>query len=199
MSSSPEIKRAASKEALLPLINLCKTGKLFDVQAWIAAGNPVNPPPIPTKGARPRSPLEVAIEHGFHSLVQVLLEGGAVQEPQGRDSPMYQALSKRRFDLVQLLVLHGFDPKAIDMGQVFATWDPHIMEYFITHGAELVRGRPFAYAFCDRIRTAIKFFKAYRERMPEIQDQADIALRHHCKDGNLKWISLLLWAGADPW
>lgn len=23
-------------------------------------------------------------------------------------------------------------------------------------------------------------------------------MRHHCKEGNLKWISLLLWAGADP-
>ena len=26
----------------------------------------------------------------------------------------------------------------------------------------------------------------------------DIALRYHCKDGNVKWVSLLLWAGADP-
>jgi len=25
-----------------------------------------------------------------------------------------------------------------------------------------------------------------------------MALRHHCKEGNLKWVSLLLWAGADP-
>ena len=26
-----------------------------------------------------------------------------------------------------------------------------------------------------------------------------MALRHHCKEGNLKWVSLLLWAGADPY
>ncbi len=25
-----------------------------------------------------------------------------------------------------------------------------------------------------------------------------MALRHHCKEGNLKWVSLLLWAGGDP-
>jgi hypothetical protein len=25
-----------------------------------------------------------------------------------------------------------------------------------------------------------------------------MALRHHCEEGNFKWVSLLLWAGADP-
>jgi len=25
-----------------------------------------------------------------------------------------------------------------------------------------------------------------------------MALRHHCREGDLKWVSLLLWAGADP-
>jgi hypothetical protein len=29
-------------------------------------------------------------------------------------------------------------------------------------------------------------------------EQANIALRHHCKEGDIKWVSLLLWVGADP-
>ncbi|MEX0652531.1 MAG: ankyrin repeat domain-containing protein [Phycisphaeraceae bacterium] len=200
MPTTPQaIKRATDQETIAPLVELCKAGRLFDVQAWIAAGKPVNSPPPPDKGQRPRTPLEYAIDRGFHSLVQVLLEAGAVQEPEGYDAPIYQALRARRFDIVQLLVEHGFDPKAVDMHAVFCSWDPQIMDYFIERGAELQQGHPFASALCDRIRTALGRYKRCRERMPELQEQADIALRHHCKEGNLKWVSLMLWAGADPY
>lgn len=34
--------------------------------------------------------------------------------------------------------------------------------------------------------------------MPTAAKQAATALRYHAADGNLKWVSLLLWAGADP-
>jgi hypothetical protein len=41
--------------------------------------------------------------------------------------------------------------------------------------------------------------KRYQGGFPSFQEQANIGLRHHCKEGNLKWVSLLLWAGADPY
>jgi len=44
-------KRANDYEEIKPLIDLCKAGRLFDVQAWIADGKPINPPPPPEKGA----------------------------------------------------------------------------------------------------------------------------------------------------
>src|SRR5262249_41429914 len=34
---------------------------------------------------------------------------------------------------------------------------------------------------------------------PSFPEQANIALRHHCMEGNMKWVSLMLWAGADPY
>jgi hypothetical protein len=49
-----------------------------------------------------------------------------------------------------------------------------------------------------KVRTALGFFKRYKDRFPSFQEQINIALRHHCYEGNLKWVSLLLWAGADP-
>jgi hypothetical protein len=195
---SSVVHRAASHEAIAPLIDLCKAGRLFEVQAWIAAGQPVNAPPPPKKGQCPKAPLEIAIDRGFHSLVLVLLEGGAVQEPAGYGAPIYRALNARRLDIVQLLVDHGFDQTTIEMDQVFATWDPAIMEFFIDRGADIRNGQPFAAALCDRIRTALGVYKRCRQRIPELQEQADIALRHHCYEGNMKWVSLMLWAGADP-
>ena len=193
-----EAKHAGTYEEIHPLMVLCRAGKLFDVQAWIAAGKPVNLPK-PANRRHGKAPLEIAIDLGFHSLVQVLLEGGASIEPEGWYCPMNQALGMKRFDIVQLLVQHGYDAKSINMTKVFDTWNPDMMEYFIERGAEVEKGNPMAYALSSRIRTVLRIFKKYQSRFPSFQEQANIALRHHCKEGNLKWVSLLLWAGADPY
>ena len=191
------MKQAATYEEIVPLIELCKAGKLFEVQEWISAGNPLNPPPPAGKKARKRSPLQIAVDAGFHSLVQLLIQGGAaVDEP--RYSPLAHALEKRRLDLVELLVNHGADIHSVTMEEVFGTWNNDIVEFFINKGADLETGYPLAEALCSRIRTALAIFKRYKDRFPSFQEQVNIALRHHCKEGNLKWASLMLWAGADP-
>jgi hypothetical protein len=136
---------------------------------------------------------------GFHSMIEVLLAGGALQEPAvGYDSPISRALHMRRLDIIELLVTHGCDPCSIDMTGVLRSWDPKIFEFFIARGADVVTGQPFAHAFCERIRTALKPFKELCTTRPELKEQANVAMRHHCKEGDIKWVSLLLWAGADP-
>lgn len=199
VAASPEVRRASSREEIAPLLDLCRAGRLFDVQRWIDIGKPVNPPPRPPKGQRPKSPLEVTIESGFHSLVEVLLRGGAVQEPlNGYDSPVSRALRMRRLDMIELLIQHGCDPRSVNMLDVLRSWDPKIIDHFVSHGADVVDGQPFAHAFCERIQKALRPFKTLCETRPELVEQANIALRHHCKEGDMKWVSLLLWAGADP-
>lgn len=197
-STTTKATRAIDHEAIAPLIGMCKAGQLFDVQQWIADGKPVNPPPPPEKGNRRQSPLDIAIDRGFHSLIQVLLEAGAIQEGHRYSCPMSKALEARRFDIVQLLVDHGFDPKSVDMLDVFSTWDKQIMEYFIERGADLHTDQPFAQALCFRIRTALNVYKKLSEVDAKLREQDNIALRYHCREGNTKWASLLIWAGADP-
>jgi hypothetical protein len=189
----------ASREELAPLFELCRAGRLFEVQEWIAAGKPVNPPAERPKRHKFTSPLLVAIDKGFHSLVKVLLEGGALQEPGDHDSPMNRVLGMRRRDMVELLVENGFDPKKVDLSSVLHSWDPDLMEYFLERGADPLAGLPFSHAFCNRVRTAMKIYKKYREQTPELQEQANIALRYHCGKGNMRWVQLMLWAGADPY
>ena len=196
--SRPEVHSvAASHDEIKPLVNLCRMGKLFEVQDWIAEGKPVNPPKH-RGGNRKKSPLEYAINAGFHSLVKVLLDGGADVGDHSGFCPMSLALEHRRFDIVKLLVEAGFDPKTVNMLEVFCSWDPEIMEYFIESGSDIETNHPIAHALCYRIRTVLRIVKKYGERYPCIQSQLDIALRYHCKEGNLKWISLLNWAGANP-
>jgi hypothetical protein len=71
------------------------------------------------------------------------------------------------------------------------------MEYFIEQGADVKAGYPLAEALCWKILTALGVPKRHKAHFPSFQDQVNMALRHHCKEGNLKWVSLLLWAGAD--
>jgi ankyrin repeat protein len=198
-TGAPGSDQAKSLDEIKPLIELCRAGKLFAIQEWIAEGKPVNPPPFPRRSNHARAPLDIAVETGFHSLVEVLLKAGAEIDIDPWNGTMARALKARRFDIVQLLVEHGYDPKMIDMKDVFNTWDPAMMEYFIERGADVEAGNPLAWAFCNRIRTALRVLKRFQDQFPSFREQANIALRHHCKEGNLKWVSLLLWAGADPY
>jgi len=68
---------------------------------------------------------------GLHSLVQILLVGGA-NIGDGRFNALQRALDKRRLDLIKLLVENGADIKSVDMISVFDTWEPAIMDYFIS-------------------------------------------------------------------
>ena len=191
-------KQAVNFDELVPLVDLCRAGKLFEVQAWIVESKPVNPPSGHYRGSRKKTPIEYAIDAGFHSLVKVLLDAGADVGPIDRYCPMTMALEKRRFDIVKLLVEHGYDPKGIDARRVLATWDVEIMEYFVEAGCDLEHGNPLAWAFCNRIRTSLPLVKKYQDRFPSIREQVNIALRYHCKEGDAKWVSLMLWAGGDP-
>ena len=134
------VARTESIDEIKPLIELCKAGKLFDVQAWIKSGKPVNPP-LPTKG-RHKSPLEYAIDRGFHSLAEVLLKGGAEVTNTDRYNALEHAIRVHRLDLVELLLAHGADLHSVDMDDVFRTYDPQIMEFFIERGAERGERQP---------------------------------------------------------
>jgi hypothetical protein len=75
-----------------------------------------------------------------------------------------------------------------------------MIRFFLENGADVITGAPFAVAFREKIRTALRSYveKAHPELASGLQEQADRALRHFCNEGDLKWISLLLWAGANP-
>jgi ankyrin repeat protein len=158
------MKRTETYEEIKSLIDLCKAGRLFNVQEWIASEKPVNPPPS-VSGYKRKSPLEVAMDLGFYSLVQVLLEGGVdINEP--RYWPLDHALYKRRLDLVKLLVEHGADIHSVSMASVFETWQPDIMKWFIEQGADVETDNPLAYALCNRIRTALGIFPGTGQHRP---------------------------------
>jgi ankyrin repeat protein len=177
------------------LIALCRAGRLYEVEHWIQAGRSISLAPQFKKG-----PLQLAIELGFHSLIELLVRNEKSQTI--KNQSLQYAVARRRLDLVQLLVSNGADVLSIPLVDVLLTWEPALIRFFLDNGADVLTGAPFATAFGEKIRTALRPFVEYKKTHPEhaaaLQEQSNRALRHFCYEGDLKWISLLLWAGANP-
>ena len=188
---SKTLSTAEAKE----LLRLCKTGRLFEVQKWIAEGKSIC---VPAESKT--TPLQTALDTGFHSLVELLVGNETSQELKNR--ALQQAVSLKRLDFIELLVSHGAEIGAVRFIEVLRIWDPTIIRYFLDQGADTITDSPFAVAFRDKIRTALRPWRECREKYPDsaaqLQEQADRALRHFCFEGDLKWVSLLMWAGANP-
>ena len=181
------------------LIGLCRAGRLYEVSNWISEGKPLNISAAKRRG-RQRSLLEIAVETGFHSLVELLAKNESSQLV--RDAALDLAVSLRRLDLIELLCANGADARSVPLADVLLTWQPELFRFFLDHGADTSNGRPFAQALGARVRTALRVFLDYKRAHPEhatqLQEQIDCALRHFCDKGDLKWVCLLIWAGADP-
>jgi hypothetical protein len=59
-----EQTQAPNFEQIKPLVELCKAGRLFEVQEWIRAGKPLNPPPHPGAGNGPARPWRLPLTRG---------------------------------------------------------------------------------------------------------------------------------------
>jgi hypothetical protein len=188
-----------SPEQAQELAHLCRAGRLFDIEKWIAQGKSLDISAAAKRGKR-MTLLELAVETGFHSLVELIAKSEPGQP--AKNLALDDAVSSRRLDLIELLLANGADIKSVPLVDVLFTWDPKLIHYFLDHGADPLKGRPFAEAFSAKIRTTLRPFIEYKRAHPEaaaeLQEQLDCALRHFCSKGDLKWVSLLMWAGGDP-
>ena len=74
---------------------------------------------------RKKTPLSVAIDLGFHSLVELLARDETSQEVKNKG--LSDAGAAKRLDLAQLLLEHGAEIKSIPLMHAFGTWDPAII------------------------------------------------------------------------
>src|SRR5437667_3469132 len=177
------------------LIHLCEGGRLYEVEDWIRSGRSLKVPDELGK-----TPLSVALKTGFHSLIELLLRHE--EDQRARNNVLRKAVEARRYDLVELAVAHGAETSSVSFTDALMSWDRKIVSFLAQRGADPITNFPFAHAFHGRVRTALGCYLECKRNRPELaaqlQEQADMALRHFCREGNLKWVSLLMWAGADP-
>jgi Ankyrin repeats (many copies) len=140
------------------------------------------------------------VQTGFHSVIELIAKHESNQS--SKNAALADAVSLHRRDFIELLVENGEEVKSVPISDVLLEWNPHIFRFFLERGADAVEGSPFAVAFSNKIRTALGPFVELKRSRPELsaslQEQADCALRYFCDKGDMKWISLMLWAGASP-
>ena len=183
---------------MIELHRLCREGRLYEVEYWLAQGKPVQA--VESAGGRARNTaLQIALERDNHSLVVLLLANGYDLdiEPQ---SPVDIALRNRRWDYVDLLLEYGADPRRLDTQVLFDTYNSQLFERFWTLGVDLTSGHGIAYALAEHTsnKPLFGFVKRHRANDPTFQTELDIALAYHAGEGNEKGALLCLWAGANP-
>ena len=190
---------AQSLEEIKPLHQLCREGRLYEVEYWISEGKPFQAAPAAiAKGSRPKTALQIAIETGQHSLVHLLLSRGYQLELE-KYQPLDLALAARRWDLFDLLLERGADLKSVDVYTLLDTYNAELYERFMAAGYDLTKRHEMAsiLGYGTSNRPLLGFVKRHREKDPKIQEELNLALRYHVRKENEKGVALCLWAGAD--
>jgi hypothetical protein len=121
-----------------------------------------------------------------------------IETDQGEKNRLLRrAVWNNKLELIKLLVEHGADPHSVGFDDVCRTGNPELMSFFLDRGIDAVTGQPFARALCRPRRPQLGIYMHYRDKIPELKHQVNLALRHHAREGNLHWVCLLLWAGGD--
>jgi len=152
--------RAPLPDDLKQLCGLCREGKLFAVQDWITTGRRYQP----SAGHWRTTPFAVAIQTGFHSLVELLLRAGIEQSE--RDLALRRAIEDRKFELAKLLHAYGANPETVDVQTVIDCRDPPIIRWFVGRGLDLETGNPIAYAFRWGHRDFLGVYMDIRDHVP---------------------------------
>ena len=191
---------ACSLEEIRVLHELCRQGRLYNVERWIADGKPLQlEPEAIAKGTRPKTALQIALETGQHSLAALLLKSAYRLELE-RYAPLDLALRSRRWDLFDLLLEWGGNLKTVDVYTVLDTYNVELYERFRAAGYDLTERHEMAsiLGHSTRNRPLLGFVKRHRSEDPKMQQELNIALGYHARAGNEGGVNLCLWAGADP-
>ena len=186
------LKAARSPEELFPLVDLCRAGKLKEVGEWIASSKPLDPP-LNAKRSRRQSPLEVAIEKGFFALAELLLDGGC--DPMANGNALCDAVRSDHPEIARLLLDRGVPGDSVHLSDVFDA-GRQMLELFIERGVDPSAENAYFEALCTKVHPLLFVLRDYKERFPDLQRQAEMALCHHCEKGNARNVGLLLWAEA---
>ena len=146
-ASRPKPPRDEEAEHLL---RLCREGRLFELQAWVAAGKSLSVP-----AHYRQTPMRVALNTGFHSLIEFLLRHEENQS--AKDDVLRQACWSGQHSVMQLALNHGASIGGVPFQNVIETWDRGVAQLFLEHGADPVTNAPFARAFKARVKAVPGF------------------------------------------
>lgn len=174
------------------LLQLCKAGMLYEAEAWLEAGHSARQPESCRK-----CPLLVATKSGFHSLVRMLLRYDC--SPDQKQRAFRWAASEGNLEISKLLVEAGANAGELPLGYLPGVYHRDLLQFLIDHGLDLTREDALAELFVEgRSKPLLGLYLQNKDRFPGWENQAAMALCEFVRKEDLKWISLMIWAGADP-
>jgi hypothetical protein len=186
-------RTARSVEELFPIVAYARAGDLKSVQAWIDGGSPLNLPV--GKKTRRQSPLQIAIQSGFLTLTEMLLDGGA---DANADEALHLAVNCGRTDIARMLLDRGVPVAQVHFSRVCESGQTDLIHLFLERGASPVDDAPFYNALTYQLKPILGIFKGLLEKDPRLQPQADAALGYYANKTNPRGVGLMVWAGAKP-
>ena len=136
----------------------------------------------------------ISVDKGFHSLIQVLLEGGF----EISERAFSLAVWRRRLDIDELFFRFGAPVDLIPFSEVVETTDKDMVRFFIEKGADFKTGWPLAIGLKRAPKLFCGIYKRYVGAHPDLKFQAEIALQQLCAENKMRGVCLMLWLGADP-
>lgn len=101
----------STTDAAKELVSLCRAGRLYEIERWIAAGKPLDVPVV--KNRKSKTLLQIAVDTGFHSLVELIAKRETNQS--SKNAALADSVSLRRLDFVELLVGNGADITSVPL------------------------------------------------------------------------------------
>lgn len=165
---------------------------LYEAEAWLEAGHSAKKP----ESCR-FCPLLVATKHGFHSLVRMLLRYDC--SPGQKQRAFRWAVSEGDVEISKLLIEAGANAGDLDADYFPSFFSRDFLQFLIDHGLDLSKDRALARLFVERrAKPFLGIYLQNKNRFPDWEEQAAVALCEFIRNRDLKWISLMIWAGADP-
>src|ERR1700722_14543642 len=112
-------------EPALAFCRLLREGRLYEAEAWLKADKPAQ---YDHRNVR-CTPIGIAVDTGFHSVLELLLRNGFAPTPKH----LSMAVSRGKPGLVKLLLDHSADVRWMNFGQVVYWPHPEVLKMFIEH------------------------------------------------------------------
>lgn len=105
-----------------------------------------------------RPHFRFAIEKGFLTLTETLLDGGA--DPSANGNTLSIAVRSKRIDIVRLLLDRSVPVSSVDFESVCYSCDPELIQLFLDRGADPITGYPIYRGFQNVLKPIIAVYKA---------------------------------------
>lgn len=174
------------------LVHLCDGGMLYEAEAWLQSGHSARQP----EDCR-ICPLLSATKRGFHSLVRMLLRYDC--SPEQKQTSLEWAASEGNFEISKLLIEAGAQARDLCPDYFPSVYQREFLQFLIDHGLDLAKEDALSTLFVEgRAKPLLGLYLQNKGRFPAWERQAALALCEFVRKEDLKWISLMIWAGADP-